>query len=108
MHSARCGCGCSRSFPERNCSREGAEGKGAGHISSNIPAAVAATRRADGTLHRDIREDAVSEAFFAVNLSRAIVSEGPEEYRAKGARHHGLRGGGAEREVLEHASHLSV
>ncbi|MBN1922025.1 MAG: ATP-binding protein [Anaerolineae bacterium] len=33
------------------------------------------------TPHRDIREDAVSEALFAVNLSRAIAREGPEEYR---------------------------
>ncbi len=31
--------------------------------------------------HRDIREDAVSEALFAVNLSRAIAHEGAEEYR---------------------------
>jgi hypothetical protein len=31
--------------------------------------------------HRDIREDAVSEALFAVNLSRAIAHEGPAEYR---------------------------
>jgi hypothetical protein len=31
--------------------------------------------------HRDIREDAVSEALFAVNLSRAIAHEGPEAYR---------------------------
>ena len=28
------------------------------------------------TPHRAIREDAVSEALFAVNLNRAIVSEG--------------------------------
>lgn len=33
------------------------------------------------TPHRDIREDAVSEALLAVNLSRAIANEGPEEYR---------------------------
>ena len=33
------------------------------------------------TPHRDIREDAVSEALFAVNLSRAIADEGAEEYR---------------------------
>jgi len=33
------------------------------------------------TPHRDIREDAVSEALFAVNLSRAIADQGPEEYR---------------------------
>ncbi len=33
------------------------------------------------TPHRDIREDAVSEALFAVNLSRAIAHEGAEEYR---------------------------
>jgi predicted AAA+ superfamily ATPase len=33
------------------------------------------------TPHRDIREDAVSEALFAVNLSRAIADEGPDEYR---------------------------
>jgi hypothetical protein len=31
--------------------------------------------------HHDIREDAVSEALFAVNLSRAIADEGAEEYR---------------------------
>ncbi|MDY7075916.1 MAG: DUF499 domain-containing protein [Chloroflexota bacterium] len=33
------------------------------------------------TPHRDIREDAVSEALFAVNLSRAIAREGADEYR---------------------------
>ena len=33
------------------------------------------------TPHRDIREDAVSESLFAVNLSRAIAHEGPDEYR---------------------------
>ena len=38
------------------------------------------TWRAACTPHRDIREDAVSEALFAVNLSRAIAHEGPEEY----------------------------
>ena len=37
--------------------------------------------RAACTPHRDIREDAVSEALFAVNLSRAIADEGPAEYR---------------------------
>jgi len=31
--------------------------------------------------HRDIREDAVSEALFAVNLSRAIAREGPVNLR---------------------------
>jgi len=31
--------------------------------------------------HADIRENAVSEALFAVNLSRAIANQGPEEYR---------------------------
>jgi len=30
--------------------------------------------------HRDIREDRVSEALFAVNLSRAIAREGADEY----------------------------
>ena len=33
------------------------------------------------TPHRDIREDRVSEALFAVNLSRAIAREGADEYR---------------------------
>ena len=33
------------------------------------------------TPHRDIREDCVSEALFAVNLSRAIAREGADEYR---------------------------
>lgn len=33
------------------------------------------------TPHQDIREDKVSEALFAVNLSRAIADEGPAEYR---------------------------
>ena len=33
------------------------------------------------TPHRDIRKDAVSEALFAVNLSRAIADEGADEYR---------------------------
>ncbi|NBD36354.1 MAG: DUF499 domain-containing protein [Chloroflexi bacterium] len=39
------------------------------------------TWRAACTPHRDIREDAVAEALFAVNLSRAIAHEGPTEYR---------------------------
>jgi len=33
------------------------------------------------TPHQDIRDDHVSEALFAVNLSRAIAREGAEEYR---------------------------
>ncbi|MFQ5615043.1 MAG: ATP-binding protein [Anaerolineales bacterium] len=33
------------------------------------------------TPHRDIREDNVSEALFAVNLSRAMAREGAAEYR---------------------------
>ncbi|MBN1889079.1 MAG: ATP-binding protein [Thermoflexales bacterium] len=33
------------------------------------------------TPHQDIREDRVSEALFAVNLSRAIADQGAEEYR---------------------------
>ena len=43
---------------------------------TNLP-----TWRQACTPHRDIREDAVSEALFAVNLSRAIADQGPEEYR---------------------------
>jgi predicted AAA+ superfamily ATPase len=31
--------------------------------------------------HLDIREDRVSEALFAVNLSRAIARQGADEYR---------------------------
>ncbi len=31
--------------------------------------------------HQDIRDDAVSEALFAVNLSRAIARQGADEYR---------------------------
>jgi len=33
------------------------------------------------TPHQDIRDDQVSEALFAVNLSRAINREGAVEYR---------------------------
>ncbi len=36
--------------------------------------------RKGATPHQDIREDRVSEALFAVNLSRAIAREGADEY----------------------------
>ncbi len=37
--------------------------------------------RVGATPHLDIREDSVSEALFAVNLSRAIARQGADEYR---------------------------
>ena len=37
--------------------------------------------RKEAMPHQDIREDHVSEALFAVNLSRAIAREGADEYR---------------------------
>ncbi len=43
---------------------------------ANLPA-----WRLGATPHFDIREDRVSEALFAVNLSRAIARQGADEYR---------------------------
>jgi predicted AAA+ superfamily ATPase len=40
--------------------------------------------RVAATPHLDIREDRVSEALFAVNLSRAIARQGADEYRDPG------------------------